>query len=150
MRDFLIVNPGAPVTAYVRGDEGGKTRKFKNWGEFRNWYDEKVHGYMNLPPNSREEFTDVLVDTLEDSQRKRRAPGAGDRIAGAKPAKAGSSGKGTRIKVDGKEHLGFERVFMAVGWEFPSPKCRAFRKEIKEKKKLTIDGKTFELMEDGK
>ncbi len=143
MRSFLIVNREAPVVAYVRNDEAGKKRKFKNWKEFLDWYDEGFHGEMNMPPNSQQKFTDVLVDTLEDSKRGRRKA----RAEGEAPIKVRAP-KGTRILVDGKEHLGFEAVFRKVGWEFPSKKCRAFRGDLKAKKKLEIDGIKFELKED--
>jgi hypothetical protein len=145
VRSFLIVNREAPVVAYVRNDEAGKTKRFKNWREFLDWYDEGFHGEMNMPPNSQQKFTDVLVDTLEDSKRGRRRKN--NDADAAEPKRVSAKGKGTRILVDGKEHLGFEAVFRKVGWEFPSKRCRAFRGDLKAKKKLSVDGIEFELME---
>ncbi len=149
LKEVLIVNPMAPVEAWVRTDVGGKRRKFKNWYEFLAWYDPRHHGEMNMPPNSQEKFTDALVDTLTDSPRKRfvkTAPGRSDEAA---PKRAGPSGvrRNHAVLMDGREFGSLFKAFSSLGWPDDS-KFQRFRKELKAKRELTYEGHKFKIKED--
>jgi len=151
MRDFLIVNKMAPVEAWVRTDLEGKRKKFKNWYEFLNWFDEKHHGVIEMPPNSQEKYTDVLVDTLTDSPRVKKVnyrvePGepTGER---AKQPVASKGKRNQGVTMDGKPFTSLFKAFSSLGWPDDS-KFQKFRKELKAKLELTYEGHKFKIIQE--
>lgn len=150
LESFLIVNKMAPVEAWVRTDLHGKRRRFANWYEFMRWFDEKHHGVMQLPPLTNERFTDVLVDTLADSPRRRASSPASsprpkaERAPGTSPSPGGKRNHG--VLMDGKEFGSLFKAFSSLGWPDDS-KFQRFRRDLKAKKELTLEGHSFKLIE---
>lgn len=140
--EVLVVNKMAPVEAWVRTDLGGKRKKFKSWYDFTAWFDPRYHGHMNLPPNSQEKFTDVLVDTLTDSPRRRAKPISTEPRETKSSSQAGKRNQG--VTLDGKSFPSLAKAFVFLGWELDG-KFQRFRKDLKAKLSLTYEGHQWRI-----
>lgn len=145
--NYLIVNPRAPVRAYLYEKED-TVRDFRNLAEFENFYRPTVHGRIIGQVNSQYLFTDVLLEfTLEDAKskvivgedgkRKIITPGAG------KPRAGGGTSK-SRVELDGKEYRSVWQAFqeLAIG---NVAECVKFRGVLKSSGEATYtkDGKAY-------
>lgn len=139
--NHLIVNVDAPVRAYRRGDEGGQTRDFENLAAFERWYSPKAHGETRVV--SHEEFTDVLVDRIDDpserSSTQALIKNAIKRAVTARPTNRASA----MVDVNGKKYSSVYVAFVEL--DLPVKAHQKFRKELKKEGTKTFNhgGKKF-------